>query len=209
MPQSLTGQIVQILTAHPTRSAPQIATQLAIGGVDRKAVNKVLYSRADLFVVDATTNPPRWSLAPAPDATPPESPPAAPEVDGATVAELTAQLTALGAVATGEELGDLIGMTEPDQIHAHLCAAAATRLLSFAPIGGESEDFLVLATQPGDDDYTRERGAESIATWAQSASDPIGELPALIGTLAGLAVPPHRLVQIAAYLRGTTPSGLL
>ncbi|MFD3593180.1 hypothetical protein ACFWU5_10660 [Nocardia sp. NPDC058640] len=209
MSQSLTGQIVQILTSHPSRSAPQIAAHLSVDGVDRKAVNKVLYSRTDLFVVDTTTKPPRWSLVSAPPASQPEPPSAAPEMDEVSVQELTAQLTALGAVATGEELGDLIGMTEPDQIRAHLCEAAASGLLSFAAIGGESEDFLVVAAHTGDDTYTRERGAENIATWARSAADPISELPALMGALVGLAVPPHRLVQIAAYLRGTTPNGLL
>ncbi|MFC6013007.1 DEAD/DEAH box helicase [Nocardia lasii] len=123
--------------------------------------------------------------------------------------ELLAELTSLGSIGTSEELGDLIGCCDPAELRELVDSAARAEHVVFHEIGGDSEDLLLIATTDGADRRHSRAAAERIAVWAADADDPIGALHPLIADLDGLRVPPHRLVQIAAFLRGTTPKALL
>lgn len=121
--------------------------------------------------------------------------------------ELLSELTSLGNIGTSEELGDLIGCCDPAELRELVDDAARAEHLVFHEIGGASEDLLVLT---GTDNRRDSRAAaERIAMWAANSADPIGGMHALIAELDGMRVPPHRLVQIAAFLRGKTPKALL
>lgn len=131
------------------------------------------------------------------------------EVEPGVYADFLDQLTNLGAVGTADEIGDVIGCCDPAELRELAETAARAGDLVFHEIGGHSEDLLLLATAPHTDRDRLRRHSESIATWAASSEDPIGGMYLLLAGLADLPVPPHRLIQIAAFLRGTTPRGLL
>ncbi|MFD3707119.1 DEAD/DEAH box helicase [Nocardia sp. NPDC058658] len=123
--------------------------------------------------------------------------------------EILSELTNLGDIGTSEELGDLIGCCDPAELRQLIDDAARAEHLVFHEIGGDSEDLLVLTTTDTDDRRHNRAAAERIAVWAADSADPIGGMHALIADLDGLRVSPHRLVQIAAFLRGTTAKALL
>lgn len=128
---------------------------------------------------------------------------------GEEIAELLTELTRLGQIATGEEVGDLIGYTDPGDLRILAESAARDEQLVFAEIGGDSDDLLLLGTAPHTDLQRMRAAATRITVWANSSEDPIGAMYELMSDLDGISVPPHRLVQIAAFLRGTTPKALL
>nr|WP_071927168.1 DEAD/DEAH box helicase family protein [Nocardia mangyaensis] len=143
--------------------------------------------------------------APGPDPLPqsPRNP------DSEQIAELLNELTNLGQIATGEEVGDLIGFTDPSDLRILTETAARDEQLVFIEVGGDSDDLLLLGTAPHTDLPRTRATAARITLWATSSDDPIGALYELMSDLDGVHVPPHRLVQIAAFLRGTTPKALL
>ncbi|WP_040689090.1 DEAD/DEAH box helicase [Nocardia vinacea] len=124
-------------------------------------------------------------------------------------AELLSELASLGNIATSEEVGDLIGYADPADLRDMVESAVRAERLVFHEIGGDSEDLLLLGVDNGTDRHHLRAAAERITVWAHSAEDPIGDMYALISDLNEVSVPPHRLVQIAAFLRGTTPKALL
>ncbi|MFI6225048.1 DEAD/DEAH box helicase [Nocardia salmonicida] len=125
------------------------------------------------------------------------------------LADMLSELTTLGNIGTSEELGDLIGCCDPAELRELVDDAARAEHLVFHEIGGDSEDLLVLTTTGTDDRRHTRAAAERIAVWAADSEDPIGGMHALIADLDGMRVPPYRLVQIAAFLRGKTPKALL
>ncbi|MGS2809945.1 DEAD/DEAH box helicase family protein [Nocardia sp. MW-W600-9] len=128
---------------------------------------------------------------------------------GNECADLLTELSNLGQIATSEEVGDLIGYTDPGDLRNLVEAAARQEQLVFAELGGDSVDLLLLGTAPHTDLPRMRAAARRITLWADSAVDPLGAMYELMSDLDGVRVPPHRLVQIAAFLRGTTPKALL
>ncbi|MEV6219598.1 DEAD/DEAH box helicase family protein [Nocardia sp. NPDC051833] len=128
---------------------------------------------------------------------------------GEEFAALLTELTNLGEIATGEEVGDLIGCTDPGDLRMLAEDAARDDRLVFAEIGGDSDDLLLLGTASHADPQRLRAAAERITLWADTTEDPIGAMYELMSDLDGVLVPPYRLVQIAAFLRGTTPKALL
>lgn len=129
--------------------------------------------------------------------------------DSEQIADLLNELTNLGQIATGEEVGDLIGFTDPIDLRILTETAARDEQLVFTEVGGDSDDLLLLGTAPHTDLPRMRAAAARITLWANSSDDPIGTLYELMSDLDGVPVPPHRLVQVAAFLRGTTPKALL
>ncbi|MFC4127139.1 DEAD/DEAH box helicase [Nocardia rhizosphaerae] len=127
----------------------------------------------------------------------------------AEFADLVAELSNLGLVATGEEVGDLIGYTDPADLRALAETAARAEQLVFAEVGGDSDDLLLLGTATHHDVRRLRAAAARITVWATASEDPLGGMYELMSDLDGVRVPPHRLVQIAAFLRGCTPKALL
>ncbi|MGW5571484.1 helicase-related protein [Nocardia thailandica] len=123
--------------------------------------------------------------------------------------EFRAELRKLGGIGTAEEIGDVVGCCDPAELRELTETAARAGDLVFHDIGGDSEDLLLLATAPHTDHADLLRSSERIAAWAVSSEDPIGGMYQILADLADLPVPSYRLVQLAAFLRGTTPHGLL
>ncbi|UGT54422.1 DEAD/DEAH box helicase family protein [Nocardia asteroides] len=132
-----------------------------------------------------------------------------PEIPAPAIADLLTELTNLGQIATGEEVGDLIGYTDPGELRMLAEVAANDELLVFAEVGGDSDDLLLLGTARQADLRSMRAAAARITLWANTSEDPIGAMYELMSDLEGVPVPPHRLVQIAAFLRGSTPKALL
>ncbi len=130
-------------------------------------------------------------------------------VDGPEYIDLLDQLTKLDFVAIGDEVGDLIGVTDPRELLEQVHAAADAGLLTYRPLGEPTDDLLLLSAAVGGTTATREQAATAIAHWAAESDDPVSDLRAVMSQVGALAVPPHRLIQVAAFLRGRTPSGLL
>ncbi|MEU3014975.1 DEAD/DEAH box helicase [Nocardia asteroides] len=143
---------------------------------------------------------------PAPDSSPADSDDSAP---GAELAAFLTELTNLGQIATGEEVGDLIGHTDPGDLRLLAEAAARGDQLVFAEFGGDSDDLLLLRATSHTEPQQLRAAVSRITSWADSADDPVGDIYRLMSDLNGVRVPPHRLVQIAAFVRGTTPKALL
>lgn len=127
----------------------------------------------------------------------------------AVMTELSDQLLAQGGIATADELGDLLGLTDPREMAAAVTAAAGAGLLDFRPVEDGTEELVLLAADVGGSADQRGAALERITRWAARSADPIEEFPGLVRAVAPLRVPRHRLVGIAAFLRGTTPAGLL
>ncbi|TLF80943.1 DEAD/DEAH box helicase [Nocardia cyriacigeorgica] len=122
--------------------------------------------------------------------------------------DLIGELRAQGGIATADELGDLIGLTDPDDILSAVTAAADHGRLDFSPIDGAGE-MILLSADAGGTPAQRRDAAAAVAEWAVHSDDPIDEFHSLVGRLGSLRIAPHRLIQIAAFLRGTTPTALL
>lgn len=138
----------------------------------------------------------------------PVSAPTEPEADPVTT-ELADQLHAQGGIATADEIGDLIGLTDPRAMATAVTAAAAAGILDFRPIEDDAEELVLLAAAAGGTAAQRGAALDLVTEWAVRADDPIAEFPRVVRALAPLRVPHHRLIGVAAFLRGTTPAGLL
>ncbi len=150
--------------------------------------------------------------APAPPSGPRPKPAAAistPDIPTPAVRDLLSELANLGQIATGEEVGDLIGYTDPGELRMLAEAAANDGQLVFAEVGGDSDDLLLLGMTSTTDLRGMRAAAARITSWANDSDDPIGGMYELMSNLEGVPVPPFRLVQIAAFLRGSTPKALL
>ncbi|MGW5317719.1 helicase-related protein [Nocardia thailandica] len=123
--------------------------------------------------------------------------------------DFLAELMKLGGIGTAEEIGDVVGCCDPVELRELAETAACAGDLVFHDIGGDSEDLLLLSTAPHTDHADLVRYSGNIAAWAVSSEDPIGGMYQLMADLAGLPIPSYRLIQLAAFLRGTTPHGLL
>ncbi|MFC8528704.1 DEAD/DEAH box helicase [Nocardia sp. NPDC057227] len=147
---------------------------------------------------------------PEPTAPAPEPVPAPTEPEAAPVTtELTDQLHAQGGIATADEIGDLIGLTDPRAMTTAVTAAAAAGILDFRPISDDAEELVLLAAAAGGTAAQRGAALDLVTEWAVRAADPIEDFPRVVRALAPLRVPHHRLIGVAAFLRGTTPAGLL
>ncbi|MFI6957045.1 DEAD/DEAH box helicase family protein [Nocardia sp. NPDC050408] len=131
------------------------------------------------------------------------------DLESSRHAELLSELASLGNIATSEEVGDLIGYADPADLRDMVESAVRAERLVFHEIGDDSDDLLLLGVDDGADRHHLRAAAERITIWAHTAEDPIGDMYALMSDLNDVSVPPHRLVQIAAFLRGTTPKALL
>ena len=153
---------------------------------------------------------PTASRAPAPNPVPAALPPEPTEQEADPVtAELTAALRAEGGIATADELGDLIGRTDPREMFAAVTAAAGSGALEFHETEPGSEELVLLSADCGGTTEQRRAAVARIAEWAVRSEDPLDEFHRVLGDLNPVRVPAHRLVGIAAFLRGTTPAGLL
>ncbi|WP_280212705.1 DEAD/DEAH box helicase, partial [Nocardia cyriacigeorgica] len=123
--------------------------------------------------------------------------------------ELVGQLHTQGGIATADEVGDLIGLTDPDDMRAVVAAAAAQGHLDFSPIEDGADELILLSAEAGGTPAQRRDAAAAVAEWAVRADDPIDEFHDLVTRLGPIRVCDHRLIQIAAFLRGTTPIALL
>ncbi|WP_036543442.1 DEAD/DEAH box helicase [Nocardia cyriacigeorgica] len=123
--------------------------------------------------------------------------------------DLVGVLRTQGGIATADEIGDLIGLTDPDDMLAAVSTAADRGHLDFSPIEDGSGEVILLSADVGGTQAQRREAAAAVAEWAVHADDPINEFHNLIVRLGSLRVAPHRLIQIAAFLRGTTPAALL
>lgn len=124
------------------------------------------------------------------------------------ITELDTGLSAQGGIATADELGDLIGLTDPDEMSATVAAAAAQGLLHFRATEDGSGELLLLSAAAGGTAHQRDHALAAIDAWVRT-TDPLGEFHQLVSGLGSVRVPAHRLVQIAAFLRGVTPTALL
>ncbi|MQY18087.1 DEAD/DEAH box helicase [Nocardia macrotermitis] len=140
---------------------------------------------------------------PAPDTHPTE-----PELDSATI-ELEAELRTQGGVATTDELSDLLGLTDPEEMFAVIAASAAVGHLDFRPISDGADELLLLSADLARTSELRRAALTTLTRWASAAADPIEEFHAVIRELGSVRVPAYRLVQIAAFVRDVTPTGLL
>ncbi|WP_157171817.1 DEAD/DEAH box helicase family protein [Nocardia higoensis] len=201
-------------TSAPERPAPPEPTAAPAPAESGTAGTEVAtepdrFARPERAVEPERFITPRRPIAPVVAAVPERSTePEEQEADTVT-AELTAALRAEGGVATADELGDLIGLTDPREMFAAVSAAADAGRLEFQQIEPGSEELILLSAESGGTAAQRRAAVVTIADWAAHSDDPIDEFPRVLSDLAPIRVPGHRLVGIAAFLRGTTPAGLL
>ncbi|MGW5454747.1 DEAD/DEAH box helicase [Nocardia sp. NPDC003979] len=188
--------LTQFLTEWAGQAAAGAAEDHAVGAAAPSGVHLVAHD--DAYSEDADTHHPDD------DDSVEDMAEAVPEY-----ADLLDQLTKLEFVATGDEVGDLIGVTDPRELLDEVQAAADAGLLTYRSLGEPTEDLLLVSAAVGGTRATREQAAAAIAQWAAGSDDPVGELRSVMSRVGALTVPPHRLIQIAAFLRGRTPSGLL
>ncbi|MFC3965773.1 DEAD/DEAH box helicase [Nocardia jiangsuensis] len=200
LPGLLTRLLPAADAADPESTAPAPASRTAAPGPKAEPGRPTPRS---MPAIRHTDRPKPEPVPPAPDPSPIE-----PEADPVTT-ELADQLHAQGGIATADELGDLIGLTDPRAMATAVSAAAAAGILDFRPIEDEAEELVLLATAAGGTAAQRGAALDLVTEWAVRADDPIAEFPRLVRALAPLRVPHHRLIGVAAFLRGTTPAGLL
>ncbi|MET8780103.1 DEAD/DEAH box helicase family protein [Nocardia sp. NPDC004654] len=123
--------------------------------------------------------------------------------------ELVTELTAQGGVATADELGDLIGLTDPEEMFAAVVAAAESDRLDYRPIEEGSDELILLSSAAGGTPEQRRTALAALTAWAAHSVDPIDEFHRLVRDLGPVRVPRHRLIGVAAFVRGVAPAGLL
>ncbi|MGW4364326.1 DEAD/DEAH box helicase family protein [Nocardia takedensis] len=133
---------------------------------------------------------------------------ASPTARAEVVEELRAALVGQGGIGTVEELGDLVGLTEPEETADVVEAAAAGALLHFCSFGDDSDDLILLSVATGGTPHERDRASSLVVTWIHSP-DPLAGLHALMSDMRPVRVPAYRLVQIAAFVRGVASSALI
>nr|WP_269781630.1 helicase-related protein [Nocardia bovistercoris] len=136
------------------------------------------------------------------------TPQVSPARDTGIVAEFCGALTDRGGIGTAEELGDIIGLTDQTGLAAAVEAAAAAARLHFYSLDTDFEDLLLLSVSTGGTPNERDRASRLVAEWI-NAADPLAGLHGLMSDIRPVRVPARRLVQIAAFVRGVTPTALL